>query len=84
MTRRLAALSLEQEFNSDFTLGNSLAAPRLVQQAEEIAALTGAKVFLLRPGLFALTLAEDTGPAKLYHRLSDWQFQGQMLKPAPG
>ncbi|QTE89558.1 tetratricopeptide repeat protein [Shewanella algae] len=83
-TKGLALLSLEQEFNSDFTLGNSLAAPRLVQQAEEIAALTGAKVFLLRPGLFALTLAEDTGPAKLYHRLSAWQFQGQMLKPALG
>ncbi|GAB1054997.1 MAG: tetratricopeptide repeat protein [Shewanella algae] len=83
-TKGLALLSLEQEFNSDFTLGNSLAAPRLVQQAEEIAALTGAKVFLLRPGLFALTLAEDSGPAKLYHQLSDWQFQGQMLKPALG
>ncbi|QWL03704.1 hypothetical protein, partial [Shewanella indica] len=57
-TKGLALLSLEDELNSDLTLGNSLAAPRLAQLAEDIAAITGAKVFLLRPGLFALTLTE--------------------------
>ncbi|GGZ45964.1 hypothetical protein C8J23_13242 [Shewanella chilikensis] len=83
-TKGLALLSLEDELNSDLTLGNSLAAPRLAQLAEDIAAITGAKVFLLRPGLFALTLTEETRPAQLYRQLSDWQFQGLAPKLALG
>ncbi|GGE75706.1 tetratricopeptide repeat protein [Shewanella carassii] len=79
----LALLALEQDFDSDIRLGNSLAAPRLERLANDITELTHADVFLLRPGLFALVLDYETSARQIHQQLAA-AFQKENVKWALG